>query len=117
MDTTSTAEQKPYKYLTTTAAKMAKRGAYVPCTLTAEALYESLPEDGSVQVRWEGFGHVNGVEQFRTTRVRRAADGRGVEVLRQVWGGRPGELEPILIHPLGRGRTVRTFRHAPKGTI
>lgn len=116
MDTTTT-EAKPYKYLTTTAAKMAQRGAYVPCALTAEVLYESLPADGSVEVRWEGFGHVSGVERFGTSRMRRAANGQGVEVLRQVAGGRSGELETILVHPLGKGRTIRTFRHAPKGAI
>ena len=117
MDTTRTAESKPYKHLTTTAAKMAKRGAYVPCTITAEALYESLPEDGSVEVRWEGFGHIHGVEHFGTSRMRRAADGRGVEVVRTASGSKTGHLEPILVHPLGRGRTVRTFRHAPQGAI
>lgn len=116
MDTTTT-EAKPYKYLTTTAAKMARRGAYVPCAITAEVLYESLPADGSVEVRWEGFGHVSGVERFGTSRMRRAANGQGVEVLRQVAGGRSGELETILVHPLGKGRTIRTFRHAPEGAI
>lgn len=116
MDTTTT-EAKPYKYLTTTAAKMAQRGAYVPCAITAEVLYESLPADGSVEVRWEGFGHVHGVERFGTSQMRRAADGQGVEVLRVAPGSRTGFLEPILIHPLGKGRMIRTFRHAPKGAI
>lgn len=107
---------KPYTYRTTTAAAMAKRGPFVPCTLTAEALFESLPEDGSIEVRWEGFGSVGGVERFGTSRVRRAADGHGVEVLR-VAPGSIDYLETILVHPLGKGRTVRTFRHAREGEI
>ncbi len=117
MDTTQTPEAKPYKYLTTTAAKMAKRGPFVPCTLSAEVLFESLPADGSVEIRWEGFGHVHGVERFGTHQMRRAADGRGVEVLRVSPGSQTGHLETILVHPLGKGRTVRTFRKARPGEL
>lgn len=104
----------PYRYRTTTAARMAARGAFVPCTITAENLFESLPEDGSVEVRWSGFGSVHGVERFSTSRMRRGAS--GVEVLRTA-PGTVDSLEVILVHPLGKGRTVRTFRHARKNEI
>lgn len=112
MDTTA----KPYQYRTTTAEAMAKRGAFVPCILPVEALFESLPEDGSVETRWRSIGNVRGVERFGTQRVRRSADGRSVQVLRTAWGSLTS-LEVIQSYPLGQGRTVRTFRHARQNEI
>lgn len=115
MDTTSTAkaQAKPYRYRTTTAARMAELGNFIPCTLNAETLFDSLPADGSVEVRWQGFGSVHGVERFSTQRLRRSADGKSVELLRVVPGSTTGYLEVILRYPLGKGRTVRTFRRKP----
>ena len=80
--TQTKAPAKPYRYRTTTAARMAKLGNFTPCTLSAETLFDSLPEDGSVEVRWQGFGSVGGVERFSTQRLRRSADGQSVVVLR-----------------------------------
>jgi len=112
--TQTKAPAKPYRYRTTTAARMAKLGNFVPCTLSAETLFDSLPEDGSVEVRWQGFGSVGGVERFSTQRLRRSADGQSVEVLRAAPGSTTGYLEVILRYPLGKGRTVRTFRRTPQ---
>ncbi|MFC4225457.1 hypothetical protein [Lysinibacter cavernae] len=103
-----------YRYRTTTAAKMAARGAFVPCSITAEVLFESLPEDGAVEVRWIGFGLVGGVERFSTNRMRRGVS--EVEVLRTAHGT-VDELQVLLVYPLGKGRTVRTFRHARNGEV
>jgi len=94
-----------YAYRTTTAARMAKRGPFAPVTLAVDVLFESLPADGSPEVRWEGFGHVHGVERFGTHIMRRSPEGDGVEVMRSNDG------TVVLRHPLGVGRTVRTFRH------
>lgn len=90
-----------YTYRTTTAAKMAARGPFVPQTITVDTLHATLPEDGSPVVRWQGFGHVHGVESFSTHIMRRSGD--RVEVMRS----NDGTI--VIAYPIGQGRTVRSF--------
>lgn len=101
---------RDFVYKTTTPSRMAARGLR-PATITAETLFDSLPEDGSVAVRWQSFGHVHGLERFSTHMMRRAVDRLAVEVLRIAPGTRD-HLEPLVVYPLGHDRTIRTFVQA-----
>ena len=86
--------------MSTMTAKTAHARRLRPVTITAERMFASLPEDGTLAVRWEGFGHVRGQEMFGTSSMRRGD--AAIDVVLS-----SGSV--ILRHPLGAGRTIRTL--------
>ena len=75
-------------------------------TFTVEELIEFLPSDGSVATFYESYGHVNGVEHFARTKMRRSD--RGIECL-GIWEGNKTE-SVVLVHPLSDvGRKIRVL--------
>lgn len=104
------ANNPEYRFKTATENDMLKRGIHA-VSLRAEDFYNSLPEDNSTVIRWESIGNVNGVECFVTRRIRRAIDGRSVEIL-SVAPDNEGNIYPVMNYYLNSGLRIRTFRKA-----
>lgn len=106
-----TANNLDYRFKTTTETEMAKQGIYTAATMIAEDFYQTLPENNSFIIRWESIGNVHGVECFVTRRVRRAKDGKSVEILSVVPNAK-GEFYRVMSYNLNQNSHIRTFRRA-----